>query len=182
MAKLISGRYADAFFDLAAEENKIDVFFEEAQFIYNSLSNDTEFMKVLVHPDILSEEKLSMLEGIFKGKVSEEFISLFALMLRKNREGEICGTLKTFIDKVLDYRNITTAFVYSAAALSENQLSAIKEKLSANLNKQVNIQTEVDKNLIGGVKISVDGHVIDGTIKKQLDDLKDSLLKIQPAQ
>jgi F-type H+-transporting ATPase subunit delta len=182
MAKLISKRYADAFFDLAAEQNKIDVFFDEAQFIYNSVANDSEFLKVLVHPDILSEEKLSMLESVFKGKVSEEFISLFALMLRKNRESEICATLKTFMDKVLAYKGITTAFVYSAAKLSEKQIAAIKEKLSANLNKQVNIQTEVDKSLIGGVKISVDGHVIDGTIKKQLDDLKNGLLKIQPAQ
>jgi len=182
MAKLVSRRYADAFFSLASDMGKIDEFYDEAVFIYESISSNGEFMKVLLHPDILSENKFAMLEKIFKGKVSDEFISLFSLMLKKNRESELCATLEEFTDMVLKHKGITTAFVYSAAKLSEEQLSAIKEKLSVNLNKQVNIKTETDSSLIGGVKICVDGHVIDGTIKKQLDELKQNLLKIRLAQ
>lgn len=182
MAKLISIKYANAFFDIAVEENKTDLFYDEAKFIYDSVSANKEFAEVLAHPDIVSEEKLEILKKVFEGKVSQEFISLFSLVLRKNRESELCNILKEFMDKVLDYKRITTAFVTSATALSEEQLKNIKEKLSANLNKQVNIEATVDKSLIGGIRISVDGHIIDATIKKQLNDLKQDLLNIQLAQ
>jgi ATP synthase F1 delta subunit len=135
-----------------------------------------------MHPDVPSDEKLDVFEKIFKGKISEEFLSLFSLVLRKNREGELCNILKAFMQRVLKYKKITTAYVSSAKALSNEQLLSIKEKLSANLNKQVNIEAITDESLIGGVKIAVDGHVYDATVKKSLNDLKESLLNIQLAQ
>ena len=52
----------------------------------------------------------------------------------------------------------------------------IKEKLSNKLNKQVRIEAKVVPELIGGVKIAVMGHVIDNTVKSQLEALKKSLL------
>jgi F-type H+-transporting ATPase subunit delta len=182
MAKLISRRYADAFFEVALEANKVDLFYDEADFLCKSFKSDEEFLSVIMHPDVPSEEKMTVFENVFKGKISEEFLSLFSLTLRKNREGELCDILETFMEKVLKYKNITTAYVSSAKALTNEQLLNIKEKLSANLNKQVNIEATTDESLIGGVKILVDGHVYDGTVKKQLNDLKESLLNMQLAQ
>lgn len=181
MAKLISRRYADALFELALERNQIDQFNEEVKMVYGSITEDKEFCSILNHPQITSEEKMSMLENVFKGKVSDDIIGLFHLVLRKNREAELTEILSVFIDKVRQFKRITTAYVASAKALSDNQLNEIKEKLSQNLNKQVNIEASVEPELIGGVRIMVDGHVIDGTIKKQINELKKKLADLQLA-
>jgi F-type H+-transporting ATPase subunit delta len=181
MAKLISRRYANALFELALESNKLDLYKNEIELIYDSVTKDNEFLKILNHPQITSEEKAKMLDDIFKAKVSDDIIALFHLMLRKNREAELIDVLSVFLEKYNAYKGITTALVYSAKPLSEAQLNTIKQKLSQNLNKQVDIKAEVDPALIGGVKILVDGHIIDGTIKKKLDDLKKQLLNIHTA-
>lgn len=182
MAKLISRRYADALFELALERNQLDRFDEEVKAVYGSITEDKEFSSVLTHPQVSGEEKTAMLENVFKGKVSEDILGLFHLVIRKNRESELVEILKVFTDKVRDYKRITTAYVTSAKPLSESRLNEIKEKLSQNLNKQVNIEAEVKPELIGGVRILVDGRVIDGTIKKKVDELKKQLYNTQLAQ
>lgn len=182
MDKLISRRYASALFELAQETGNIDLFDEQIKLIYEAIKDDSEFKAVLNHPQISGDEKLKLLIDVFKDKAVPDILGFFSVVFNKNREAEFIEILKVFIERVEAHRGITTAVLSSAEPLSEEQQSKIKEKLSKNLNKQVNIQTEVSPELIGGVRIRVDGHVIDGTIKKQLDDMKKQLLNMQPAQ
>ncbi len=182
MAKLIARRYANALFELAQEKNQIDRFDEEVKVVYGSIINNEEFRVVLNHPQISIEEKSAMLKKIFGQSVCEDILGLLQLVLRKNREAELIEILSIFIDKVREFKRITTAYVFSAKPLNENQLKEIKVKLSQNLNKQVNIEASVDPELIGGVRILVDGHVIDGTVKKQISELKKRLADIQLVQ
>ncbi len=181
MAQLVAGRYANALFDLALESSKLDVFEDEVKLVLETFENDKEFLLVFNHPQITGEEKMSILEKAFKGKISDDIMGLFSVALRKNRETQIIDMLKIFVKKAEDYKGIETAFVTSAKPLSEAQIESIKDKLSQNLNKQIFIQADVDETLLGGVRIKVGGHIIDGSIKKQLDDLKKQLLNIHLA-
>ena len=181
MAQLAAGRYANALFDLALETSKIDVFDEEVKLVLDTMKSDKEFLTVLDHPQISGGKKLSILEKAFKGKISDEILGLFSVIFRKNREAQLIDALEIFVRKVKEHKGIETAFVTSAKPLSEEQAESIKEKLSKNLNKQIFIQADVDESLLGGVRIKVAGHIIDGSVKKQLDDLKKQLLNIHLA-
>ncbi len=181
MAQLAAGRYANALFDLALESSEVDVFDQEVRLVLDIMKNDKEFLTVIDHPQVSGEKKLSILENAFKGKVSDEILGLFSVVLRKNREAQLIDILEIFLKKVEEYKGIETAFVTSAKPLSEKHIETIKEKLSKNLNKQIFIQADVDESLLGGVRIKVAGHIIDGSIKKQLDDLKKQLLNIHLA-
>lgn len=69
----------------------------------------------------------------------------------------------------------TQVYVTSAVMLTENQISALKNLMSKKLGKQVEISPEIDSSLIGGLSIRFDGIVLDCTVKKQLQDLKENL-------
>ncbi len=181
MAQLAAGRYANALFDLALESSKLDVFEEEIKLVLDTMKNDEKFLLVLNHPQISGEEKMDILEKAFKGRISNEIMGLFSVALRKNREAQIVDMLQIFVKKAEKYKGIETAFVISATPLSDKQIESIKEKLSKNLNKRIFIQAEVDESLLGGVCIKVAGHIIDGSIKRQIDDLKKQLLNIHLA-
>jgi len=181
MAQLVAGRYANALFDLALESSKIDVFEDEVKLVLDTMENDKEFLLVFNHPQVSGEEKMNILETAFKGKISDEIMGLFSVALRKNRETQIIDMLKIFVKKAEEYKGVETAYVTSAKPLSDEQIQSIKEKLSINLNKRIFIQADVDESLLGGVCIKVAGHIIDGSIKKQLDDLKKQLLNIHLA-
>lgn len=176
MAKLISKRYAVALFELAKETDKIDLFNSQVELIYNSIKDDKEFLTVLNHPRISGGEKFNLFQNIYKDNISEEILGLISIVVNKNRETEILEILETFLELVKDYKGITTAYVFSAIALNDEQLTKIKENLSKNLNKEIIIEASIKPELIGGLLINVDGKVIDNSIKRNLDDIKKSLI------
>lgn len=181
MDRIISERYAVALFDIAVEKNCVDSYEEQVRLVLNALESDAEFIKVLEHPQLAGEEKLDMLKRVFGQYVAEDVIGLLSVVLRKNREAELCSILSTFIEKVREYKRITTARVESAVALDKDKLELIKQRLEKNLNKQVEIEALVVPELIGGLKISVDGHIIDGTVSKHIKTLKKQLTDMKLA-
>ncbi len=176
MAKLISKRYAVALFELAKETDKVDLFYNQINFIFDSIKNDTQFLSVLNHPRISGGEKFNLFQNIYKNNISEEILGLISIVVKKNRETEIIEILETFLELVKEYKGITTAYVCSAKALSDEQINKIKQNLSKNLNKEIIIEASVKPELIGGLLINVDGKVIDNSIKRNLDDIKKSLI------
>ena len=68
--------------------------------------------------------------------------------------------------------DITHAKVFTSTDISLDKLNEIKTQLEKKLEKNVIIETVKDLGLIGGIKIMVDGFVIDTTIKKDLEELK----------
>ena len=151
MAKLISKRYAVALFELAKETDKIDLFNSQVELIYNSIKDDKEFLTVLNHPRISGGEKFNLFQNIYKNNISEEILGLISIVVNKNRETEILEILETFLELVKDYKGITTAYIFSAIALNDEQLTKIKENLSKNLNKEIIIEASVKPELIGGL-------------------------------
>ena len=182
MAGLISRRYAEALFRLAVEKDCVDKYDSQVRLVREALSCDSEVIRVINNPQISSDVKLKILISAFKDSADDDILGLLSVVFRKNRESELTDILDTFLSKVRDYKGFITAEVESAAALDDKRLEQIKNKLSDKLNKQVEIEAKVVPELIGGLKITVSGQVIDSSIKSQIDSMKKVLNEIQLAQ
>lgn len=182
MAKLVAKRYAQALFDLAIENNELEILEQQLTEIFKIISNDKEFIGLINHPNISFNEKISIMNNIFKDKVSETFLGLLQIVFKKNRETELLDIIHIFLEKAKEHKGLLTAIVTSAIELSDEKAEEIKSKLSKITNKQVEIKKIVDKALIGGMHIEIDGYVIDGTIKNQMANMKNQLLNLQLAQ
>jgi F-type H+-transporting ATPase subunit delta len=181
MAQLIASRYAKALFQLSLEDNSLESMIIDANAICNAFKENPEFTKIMEHPQISSKEKEQMFKSIFKENESSNIVGLINIMLQKNRESYVLEVIEDFLIKANEYKGVTTAYVSSAISLTEVQINSIKVNLSKNLNKQVEVELTVDKTLIGGLSIKVDGLIVDNTIKKQLKDAKKDLLGLQLA-
>ncbi len=179
MAQLVANRYAKAMFQLALENGQLDTYTEQLSVVLDTFKTEHEFSKIINHPEISHDKKFSMLEKVFGSVVVPDVLGLFAIIIRKGREKEIINILEAFVNMSKKHRGIVTAYVYGPVALTETQLSSIKARLSQYMNKQVEIQFELQTDLIGGLRIIADGKIMDGTIKKQLDDMKTQLLNLQ---
>ena len=76
MAKLVSKTYGDALFELAVESGQVDEMLEEARSIQQILQTDNELSKLMNHPKIVKEEKIEILEQIFKSRVRDEITGI----------------------------------------------------------------------------------------------------------
>jgi|GEM_PF-381266 len=180
MAKLVSSRYSEAFFDLALQSSKLDDFAKDAALILamldkDSADNDSRLGEFLYHPQIFEDDKIRVVEAGLGGKVCEETIGLIIVMIRKQRETELPAALKMFLEKVEEYNGFAQAYITSAAPIDEERLETIRGILSEKFNKKVVLKTSIDKELVGGFKVLIQGYSFDRTIKTALGELRANL-------
>lgn len=180
MAKLISKTYGEALFELATEENKLDTLFEEVKEISEILDENPELGKLFLHPRITKEEKVSVMESIFKGRISDELTGFLDLVLQKERYRELQAILQYFIDKVKEEKGIGIAYVTTAMELKDAQKrQVVKRLLETTGYREMEMHYSVDKTVIGGMIIRIGDRVVDSTVRTKLETLKKQLYEIQ---
>ena len=180
MAKLISKTYGEALFELAVEEQKLDVLFEEAKAVRDILRENADFGKLLNHPKIPREDKVKVAEEVFKGRVSGELTGFLVLIIEKDRSTELDAILTYFIDRVKEEKHIGVAFVTTAVELDKAIQLRVKQRLLETTKyKEMEMNYMVDTSIIGGMVIRIGDRVIDSSITTKLNELKKQLLKIQ---
>ncbi len=180
MAKLVGTTYGEALFELAVEEGREDEFLAEITQLKELLKENPDFGKLMNHPKILKEDKLKVLEEVFKGRISEELLGFLYLIVSKDRYSEIDSILDYFIDEVKSLKGIGIAYVTTAIDLSEVKKKEVEERLLATTSfKKMEIHYQVDEDLIGGMVIRIGDRVVDSSVKNKLFELQRELLKVQ---
>lgn len=180
MAKLISKTYGDALFELAVEEDKVDVLLKETQQLQKILAENEDFGKLMNHPKIIKEEKIKVAKNVFEGRISEELFGFLTIIISKDRYGEIDGILQYFVTRVKEYKGIGIAMVTTAVPLKESQREAVEKRLlDTTQYRSMEMHYSEDASLIGGMVIRIGDRVVDSSISTKLNELQRDLLKIQ---
>lgn len=176
MAKSIAKTYGEALFDLALEENNIDALTEEVEAVHDIFAQNEELIKLLNHPKISREEKVSVIEKVFKGRISDTIVGFLIIIVDKGRYNEINGIFVYYLDKVKEYRNIGVAYITSAITLNQDQKDKILQKLLQTTKyTQFELHFTVDKSILGGLIIRIGDRVVDSSIKNQLKNMTKAL-------
>ena len=182
MAKIISKAYGEALFELAIEKNELDSIAEQVNVLANAFAENNELIKLLSHPKISKEEKINVIESIFKGRMSDDIVGFLVIIVEKDRGSEIEDILKLFQAKVREYKKIGVALVTSAIELSTEQKQKVERKLlQQTAYESFEVEYKVDEALIGGMIIRIGDRVVDSSIRSKLDNLTKELRKVSLA-
>lgn len=180
MAKLVTKTYSDALFQLAVEENKVDELFLEVNTLVDVLDKNPDLKAVMTHPSVDKNEKIDAIRNIFNGRVSGELCGLLNQVVVNNRYEEIDGILASFIDSVKEYKKIGVAYVTTPSDLSDEQKAKIEKKLTDTTDYvKMEMNYDVDRSLIGGMKIRIGDKVVDSSISTKINELAKDLRRIQ---
>lgn len=161
--------YAQALMDLAQANNLTDRIGEDIASLLNLLKESPELQQFLSNPIVKAEDKKAVL-GRIGGDELHNFTKNFLNLLVDRRrilflEG-ICQQYQALLRKL---KQTVLAEVTSAVELSDNQKQAVREKvMSMTGAHQVDLETKVDPDLIGGVVIKVGSQLIDASLRGQL--------------
>ena len=180
MAKLISKTYGEALFELAVEENKTSLFLEDVGSLLRVIQENEDFGQFMNHPKIPKEEKIAVMESIFRDRIDRELLGFLVTIVEKDRYSEVEEILKYVIDSIKEYRKIGVVFVTTAIPLQENEKKDIEAKLLATTKYQtLECHYKVDETLIGGMVIRMGDRVVDSSIRTKLESLERDLMAIQ---
>lgn len=183
MAKLVSKTYGEALFQAACEGGgsaQCAELLEEIQVLRGILSENPEFDGLMKHPGITKQEKLQVMETVFRGRISEELVNFLDIIVSKERFGELDEIFEYFSDRVKEKQRIGVVYITSATALTQKQMAAVEQKI-LETTSFVKLETHysVDQELIGGLVIRIGDRVVDSSIRTKLDHMTKQLLQIQ---
>ena len=180
MAKLVTKTYADALFQLAVEENKVDELYDEVNELIGVLNENPDLARIMTHPSVDKNEKLKAIRNIFSERLSGELCGLINQIVVNNRYEEIDGILAEFIDSVKEYKKIGVAYVATPVEVTGEQKKRIEQKLLDTTDyEKMEMNYTVDKSLIGGMRIRIGDRVIDSSISTKLNELAKNLRRIK---
>ena len=179
----IARPYAQAVFELAHEANDLEGWSKSLD-IARSLLADGQVVAYLADPAFSNEQRLDFLTGLFakakatkvagKNKQGTNFLKLLLEYGRISVLPEIAEHFEVLKAKV---ENVVDVVITSASVISKKQQNAISKALRDRLGRDVNIETEIDENLIGGAVIKAGDVVIDGSLRSRLEGLSTALIK-----
>ncbi|SET09474.1 ATP synthase F1 subunit delta [[Clostridium] polysaccharolyticum] len=180
MAKLVSKTYGQALFELALEENALEQILEEEAFVKEVFADYGDLVTLLNHPKISKDEKIQVVENIFKGKISDTMLGFLVIVVTKERYDELEQIFQYLEEKVKEYKNIGVVSVTTAVELSEEQKARLTQRLlEVTSFKQLEFSYSVNPQIIGGMILRIGDRIVDSSIRTEIDQMAKSLLKIQ---
>ena len=172
-----AGRYDRAFAEVVAN-HKLDpaTTVEELNEMAGLVGGNAELHNVLANPAVEHQQKIGLLDAIVKrlrcGKLLRNFV---AVLIDHKRIGQI-GEIAEQFRKELDARmGIAEARVSSARALTAAEKKSLEQRLAAVTGKTVRATYSEDAGLLGGAVVRIGSTVYDGSVRGQLQRLKQEI-------
>lgn len=179
-AQGIARRYASALADVVTSHNEArEVSGELAQWAQMMSDNPTLFdvFRTLTVP---LEQKQNLLEALIKRcSVRPTTANFLRVVLRNHRIADIHEIYEAFVADLNRRAGIVAAQVTSAFPVSVEIQNALQVQLAALTGQNVRLEFGIDENLIGGVVTRINSTIYDGSVRSQLDEIREKLTKTQ---
>ena len=169
----LAGRYAKSLIDLAIELNQLDVIYADMKFVQAICKSNPDFVSVLRSPIIKPGKKEKIIEAIVTGRVNITTGSFISLLVRKGRETNLPEIADAFVEQFNKLKDIHHLKITTAVAISESLKADIIAKVKSSTALQnIEIETQVKEELIGGFVLEMEGTLVDASVLKDLKDIK----------
>ena len=171
----IAQTYAEALFSLGLEEKKLPKLQDEGKALSEIIEDNEDFLLLLNSRFLGMEERKESASKILKD-FDEDIVNLIKVLIDNNRIDYIKDILQGFNSLCNEYKGVKEGLIYSAFPLSKETINKVKNKISQMEKMDVELIAKIDPTLIGGVKVVINSHVYDGSIKNQLEKMQIDLL------
>jgi F-type H+-transporting ATPase subunit delta len=173
----VARRYATALADVVAKSGETEAVRSELKTWEDLMKANGNLQTVFANPAIAHANKEKVLESLLaKAKPLKTTANFLRVLLRNSRLTELAAINEKFASVLDERNNIVTAEVTSARPLSEAEKTEFQSNLARLTGKKVNLNFNINENIIGGVVTRVGSTVYDGSVKTQLETLKQQLI------
>lgn len=175
--QLVAKRYARALASSIEDNDQLDAVLTSLEDFSTAYAEHAEFRRAIENPSIpyaVREKPFrEFLERVEGPEVSRSFLLTLFQRGRIAGIGKVVSVLRGVVDARL---NRARATVTSATELGPDQLKSIESGLETYSQKDIQIETHVDPDILGGVVVHLDGAVIDGSLRSHLGRIREALL------
>jgi len=168
--------YAKALFELGLEEKAVGKIYDDLHAVHEAIKGlDADLRAFFQAPKLRRDDKRRILNMAFEGKVGRPVLGLLNVLVQKRREPLFDNVVEEY-DRYRDqHEGRVQASVTTAQKLDEDLMNALRAALEARTKKQVVLQQKVDPEVLGGIRVNLGDYVLDGTVRRGLEDMRRTL-------
>jgi F-type H+-transporting ATPase subunit delta len=167
-------RYAEAVFELGVEQNTVDRWLQDLRLIADYFS-DHRLIFLLSEPNIQLPKKELMVKDLLDGKVQAEALALAQLLVERGLVELAPRIRDEFARKYDDYHHQIHANLTTAMPIDEVTRAGVVADLQRLTGKKVLLNEQVDPSILGGAIARVGDTLIDGSVRRRLQLLRQQL-------
>ena len=175
--EIVADKYSSAMFELAQEQNKLDLMEEQLGYVAFVMDEQPELSSFLENPTVTEDAKIKLIGKIFESSLDKVALHFIYVMIKRGRDRYIKQTIAAFIKKSRAARGILEATVTVAEPITADVEASVQAKLREVTGKDVILSVRQDPSIMGGIVIQVGDKRIDGSVARRLEELEKSLLR-----
>lgn len=167
--------YAEAFYAVATAEDAVAKVEDELHAVARTLESNDTLRNTLTDQAIPADTRQGIVEDLLGSRAHPVTTSLVSFVVGAGRGRELPQIIDAFVAKAADSRAEAVAEVRSAIPLDDDQKARLAEALSKETGKKISVKVTIDPSVLGGIVAQVGDTVIDGSVRRRLDQLKESV-------
>lgn len=173
----VARRYATALADVVTKTGETENIKTELQMWEAMMTANGEILQAFRNPAFPQNQKEKLLESLIeKSKPAPTTANFLRVLLSNGRLADISEINKKFSSVLEERSGGVSAKITSARPLSDTEKAELKSNLEKMTGKRVSPNFEIDNSIIGGVVATIGSTVYDGSVKTQLEQLKEQMI------
>jgi F-type H+-transporting ATPase subunit delta len=163
--------YARSLFEVAMEHDVLDRVHDELGQFAEALSDDRTLQVFLFSPYFSSQEKRDGVKRIVSD-ADERFVNFLELVAERHRMPALFRIKREFDALWADEHKLLPVTVTSAIELDQGLVEEIGERIQEQTGRKVELSSNVDPDVLGGLMVRVGNMVLDDTVRNKLERLR----------
>ena len=169
----VARRYAAALADVVTARGEATEVREELSAWDEMMRANAQLLEVFRHPTIPSEQKQRVLDALVaRARPRPTTANFLRVLLQNQRLADLSEINRQFTQELDRRTGVVTAQVTTARPVPPQAQEALRARLGQLTGRSVSLQFEVDEELIGGVVTRIGSTVYDGSVRSQLEQIK----------
>ena len=168
-------RYAEAAFELATRDGALDAW-ADGLALAGRFAADASVTRVVDNPALPHADRQSVVARLLEGRAPGGVVNLGRLLAARGRFESMAAVAAEYARLLNRQRGIVEAVVTSAVPLSAAETDAVRSRIGAMTGSGVDLRSEIDPALIGGLTVRVGDQLLDASVRGRLERLRDQLV------
>lgn len=167
--------FAKALLEVARATGQLTAVEDDLFRFARTFEGSDDLRMALTDPQLPVERRIAVIEQLMGGKALDTSTGLVSMVVATGQAGDLPEIVDRFVELAASERDREVAEVRSAIPLDEGQISRLAEALGRATGKTVEVKVIVDPSVLGGLVARVGDTVIDGTVRRRLEEMKEQL-------
>jgi F-type H+-transporting ATPase subunit delta len=176
IASSVARRYARALLSLGLEEGRFEQYGEELEAVLQAMKASRELGFLLSNPGYPAEQRHGAIAAVAGAlELSPLTVNFLRLLVDRQRIADLAAVVRAYRAMVDQQAGRVRATVTSARPLSEEELGRVREAIGRMTGRSIVLESKTDPSLIGGAVTQVGATMLDGSLRTQLERMREEL-------